>query len=56
MSKGKLFILSGPSGSGKDTVMQKVFEKLPEHLTYPNVTPKLIAEASKWWEYRKGSQ
>ncbi|MBR0466300.1 MAG: guanylate kinase [Clostridia bacterium] len=30
MSKGKLFILSGPSGSGKDTVMQKVFEKLPE--------------------------
>ena len=30
MSKGKLFILSGPSGSGKDTVMQKVFERLPE--------------------------
>lgn len=30
MSKGKLFIISGPSGSGKDTVMKKVFERIPE--------------------------
>lgn len=30
MSKGKLYIISGPSGSGKDTVMKKVFERLPE--------------------------
>jgi hypothetical protein len=34
----------------------QLFEKLPEHLTYPNVTPKLIEEADKWWEYRKDSQ
>ncbi len=30
MSKGNLFILSGPSGSGKDTVLAKVFEKYPD--------------------------
>ena len=30
MSKGNLFIISGPSGSGKDTVLAKVFEKYPE--------------------------
>ena len=30
MNKGRLIIISGPSGSGKDTVMQKVFEKHPE--------------------------
>lgn len=30
MSKGNLFILSGPSGSGKDTVLAKVFEKFPD--------------------------
>ncbi len=27
MNKGRLFIVSGPSGSGKDTVLKKVFEK-----------------------------
>lgn len=30
MSKGKLFIISGPSGSGKDAVMKKVFERIPD--------------------------
>ena len=30
MTKGRLIIVSGPSGSGKDTILQKVFEKLPE--------------------------
>lgn len=27
MAKGTLFIISGPSGSGKDTVLKKLFEK-----------------------------
>ena len=30
MSKGQLFIVSGPSGSGKDTVLKKLFESHPE--------------------------
>ncbi len=30
MNKGRLFIVSGPSGSGKDTVLARVFEKCPE--------------------------
>ena len=30
MIKGRLFIISGPSGSGKDSVMKKVFERLPD--------------------------
>lgn len=30
MSKGRLFIISGPSGSGKDTVLKEVFKKQPE--------------------------
>lgn len=30
MNKGQLFIISGPSGSGKDTILAKVFEKNPE--------------------------
>lgn len=30
MNKGSLIIISGPSGSGKDTVLKKLFEKLPE--------------------------
>ncbi len=29
MSKGKLFVISGPSGSGKDTVLGEVFKKCP---------------------------
>ena len=32
MSKGRLFIISGPSGSGKDTVLQELFKKCPEIL------------------------
>ncbi len=30
MNKGRVYIISGPSGSGKDTLMKKVFEKIPE--------------------------
>lgn len=30
MNKGKLIIFSGPSGSGKDTLLAKVFERHPE--------------------------
>lgn len=29
MNKGSLFIISGPSGSGKDTVLKEVFKLLP---------------------------
>ena len=32
--KGKLFILSGPSGVGKGTVREKVFENPNVNLTY----------------------
>ena len=30
MTKGRVYIISGPSGSGKDTLMKKVFEKKPD--------------------------
>ncbi len=30
MSKGTVLIVSGPSGSGKDTILKKVFEALPD--------------------------
>ncbi len=30
MNKGKLFIISGPSGSGKDTLLKEFFKKHPE--------------------------
>ena len=30
MNNGQIIIVSGPSGSGKDTVLQKVFESHPE--------------------------
>ena len=30
MNKGSALIISGPSGSGKDTILKKVFEKMPE--------------------------
>ena len=29
MNKGRVFIISGPAGSGKDSLMKKVFEKAP---------------------------
>ena len=32
MNKGGVFIVSGPSGSGKDTVMTELFKKMPELL------------------------
>ena len=30
MSRGRLFIISGPSGSGKDTVLAEVFKRCPD--------------------------
>ena len=30
MNKGCLYIVSGPSGSGKDTILKEVFSKCPE--------------------------
>lgn len=30
MSKGRLFIISGPSGSGKDTVLKELFLRFPQ--------------------------
>lgn len=30
MSKGRLYIISGPSGSGKDTILNEFFKKHPE--------------------------
>lgn len=30
MNKGRLFIISGPSGSGKDTILKKFFKEHPE--------------------------
>lgn len=30
MNKGSVLIISGPSGSGKDTILKKVFEQMPE--------------------------
>lgn len=30
MNKGSVLIVSGPSGSGKDTILKKVFEQMPE--------------------------
>ena len=30
MSKGGVFILSGPSGSGKDTILQELFRRCPD--------------------------
>lgn len=30
MSKGSVFIISGPSGSGKDTLLKELFKKCPE--------------------------
>ena len=30
MNKGRVYIISGPPGSGKDTVLKKIFEKCPQ--------------------------
>ncbi len=51
MNKGRVFILSGPSGSGKDTVLGKVFEAQPEmRLSISSVTRQMrsIEEAKKY--------
>ena len=47
MNKGRVFIISGPSGSGKDTLMKKVFEKAPDILfSISSITrPMRVGEA-----------
>lgn len=42
MNRGKLFIVSGPSGSGKDTVLSEVFKVCPEiQFSISSVTRKM---------------
>lgn len=44
MNKGKLIIFSGPSGSGKDTLLKKLFEFHPEiKLSISSITRKMRA-------------
>ena len=38
MNKGRLFIISGPSGSGKDTVLQKLFQKKNINFSISTIT------------------
>ena len=39
MSKANIFIVSGPSGSGKDTILQEVFKQRPElFFSIPSIT------------------
>ena len=42
MNKGGVFIISGPSGSGKDTVMTKLFKKMPELLFSISSIPRAM--------------
>ena len=42
MTKGRLIIVSGPSGSGKDTVLKKLFEKVKETKTILDSHPLVI--------------
>ncbi len=42
MNKGALIIISGPSGSGKDTVLKELFKKMPEiEFSISSVTRKM---------------
>lgn len=42
MNKGALIIISGPSGSGKDTVLRELFKKMPEvEFSISSVTRKM---------------
>ena len=39
MNKGRLFIVSGPSGSGKDTILIELFKKFPNlHFSISSIT------------------
>ena len=52
MSKGKLFVISGPSGCGKDTIMQRVFQNLPElKFSISSVTRPMRAGEKKGEKY-----
>ncbi len=45
--KGKLFIIVGPSGSGKSSVLHKLMEKKPEYLYPLSATTRPMREGEK---------
>ncbi len=47
MAKGRLFILSGPSGVGKGTVRARLFEKLPDLVYSISCTTRKPREGEK---------
>ena len=52
MNKGRLIIVSGPSGSGKDTVLEKLFSKHPEvRLSISSVTRAMREGETKDGKY-----
>ncbi|MBQ6847367.1 MAG: guanylate kinase [Clostridia bacterium] len=47
MSKGSVFIISGPSGSGKDTLLGELFKKYPEILFSISSVTRNMREGEK---------
>ena len=47
MSKGNVFVVSGPSGSGKDTLLRELFKKCPEILFSISSTTRAMREEDK---------
>lgn len=53
MNKGTVFVVSGPSGSGKDTILQEVFLKRPDiFFSISCVTRKMRSNESDGEKYR----
>ncbi len=47
MSKGGIFVVSGPSGSGKDTILRELFKKRPEVTFSISSTTRAMREEDK---------
>ena len=47
MSKGNVFVVSGPSGSGKDTLLRELFKQCPEILFSISSTTRAMREEDK---------
>lgn len=47
MSKGGVFVISGPSGSGKDTLLRELFKKRPEVAFSISSTTRAMREEDK---------